>query len=211
MCINISYRGALFDLDGTLADSMGIWDTIARDWLLAQGKVPEDGLEGELAMLTLQQSSAYLIQRYGLRLSPPQLIAEWEGMVIAQYQSTVALKPAIANLVRSLHRAGARIALVSSSFPVASEAFLERWNLRPYFTALVYTDEAPGGKSSSAIWLLAAKRLGVPPSDCVVFEDLYPALRGARAAGMDFAAVYDAHCKDWEAMKEEADWVFNEH
>jgi HAD superfamily hydrolase (TIGR01509 family) len=201
------YRGALFDLDGTLADSMGLWDPICRDWLIAKGKTPEANLEEKLAMMTLNQSAKYVGGQYGFTLSPAEIITQWEGMVLEKYKTSVPLKQETAAMVRSLHSAGAKLAIVSSCFPAACEAFLDRWELRPYFSALVYTDEAPGDKSMPDIWLLAAERLGISPADCVVFEDLYGAIRGVRAAGMDFAAVYDASCRKWEAMQAEADWV----
>jgi HAD superfamily hydrolase (TIGR01509 family) len=204
----LDYSGALFDLDGTLADSMHVWDHIGRDWLLARGETPEPGLEGDLELMTLTQSAEYVSHRYGIALESGEIIAQWEAMVLDLYRNSITLKVQTAGLVRSLHRAGARLGVVTSCFPAACEAFLEHWKLRGYFSALVYTDEVPGDKSLPGIWLTAAERLGIAPGECVVFEDMYKALEGVRAAGMDFAAVYDPSCKDWEALKAGADWVF---
>jgi HAD superfamily hydrolase (TIGR01509 family) len=187
---------------------MGLWDHICRDWLLEKGKSPESNLEGKIEMMTLTQSAEYVIRQYGFDFSPGELIDQWKGMVLEKYKTTVSLKGESAALVRELHDAGAKLAIVSSCFPAACEAFLGRYGLLPYFSALVYTDEAPGDKSMPDIWLMAARRLGIPPQDCVVFEDMYKALSGVRAAGMDFAAVYDKSCKEWESMKAEADWMF---
>jgi HAD superfamily hydrolase (TIGR01509 family) len=187
---------------------MRLWDHICRDWLLEKGKTPEANLEETIEMMTLIQAAEYVIRQYGFALSPAEIIAQWEEMVLEQYKTTVPLKPETAAMVRSLHGAGAKLAVVSSSFPAACEAFLNRWALRPCFSALVYTAEAPGDKSSPDIWLMAAERLGIPPPDCVVFEETYQTIRGVRVAGMDFAAVYDARCREWEAIQAEADWVF---
>ncbi|MDR2247137.1 MAG: HAD family phosphatase [Treponema sp.] len=201
------YRGALFDLDGTLADSMPLWDRLCRNWLAAQGKTPGEDLEADIAKLSLNAGAEYVIRRYGFDCSPQEMIAQWETLVLERYTATVPLKEEPAALVRELHAAGVKLAVVTSCFPAACEGFLGRHNLRPLFSAVLYTDESPEDKSSPAIWLAAARRLGLESSDCIVFEDAYHAQQGARAAGMGFAAVYDGACKDWELMKAQADWI----
>ena len=129
-------------------------------------------------------------------------------MALWYYENTVALKKETADLVRNLHRAGLKLAIVTSCFPAACEAVLKRHGLGPFFSAILYTGEAPRDKSFPDIWLAAAERLGLESSRCVVFEDAYHALKGVRAAGMAFAAVYDETCAEWELIKAEADWVF---
>jgi beta-phosphoglucomutase-like phosphatase (HAD superfamily) len=206
------YRGAIFDLDGTLIDSMHVWDHLCRDWLLAQGKKPEADLERDIETMTVTQSAEYVRRCYGFTLPAREIIARWEGMALGAYETTVALKKETAALARELHGLGRPLAVVTSCFPAACEAVLRRHGLRELFSAVLYTDETPGvsprDKSFPDIWLAAAARLGVEPASCIVFEDARHALRGVRAAGMDFAAVYDDTGKEWELMKAEADWVF---
>jgi HAD superfamily hydrolase (TIGR01509 family) len=206
------YEGAIFDLDGTLADSMHVWDHLCRDWLLAAGKKPEADLEKDIETMTVTQSAEYVRRRYGFTLSPHEIASQWEGMALGSYKTTVPLKKETADLVRELYDKGRALAVVTSCFPAACEAVLQRHGLRRFFSALLYTDEAPGetpkDKSCPGIWRAAAERLGLEPARCVVFEDAYYALKGVRAAGMAFAAVYDDTCAEWELMKAEADWVF---
>jgi HAD superfamily hydrolase (TIGR01509 family) len=201
------YRGAIFDLDGTLIDSMHVWDHLCRDWLLGQGKEPEAGLEQDLDPMTLAQSAEYVIRRYGCTGSTGEIIAQWQGMVLECYKTTIPLKQETAALVRELYGAGLKLAVVTSCFPAACEAALQRHGLRSFFSAVLYTGEAPGDKSFPDVWTAAAERLGLANADCVVFEDAFHALRGVRAAGMAFAAVYDDTCADWEAMKAGADFT----
>lgn len=202
------YRGAIFDLDGTLIDSMHVWDHLCRDWLLAQGKNPEADLERDIETMTVTQSAEYVRCRYGFTLSEREIIARWEGMALGAYETTVALKKETAALARELYGRGRTLAVVTSCFPAACEAVLRRHGLRDLFSAVLYTDEAPRDKSFPDIWIAAARRLGLEPASCIVFEDACYALRGVRAAGMAFAAVYDDTCTEWELMKAEADWVF---
>jgi beta-phosphoglucomutase-like phosphatase (HAD superfamily) len=201
-----AFRGALFDLDGVLADSMGVWDPICRDWLKGRGEEPEPGLEDRVAPMTLEQSADYLRRAYRIDLSPADIIREWEGMALDQYRNGIALKKENAAIAGELYRAGLKLAIVSSCFPAACEAFLERQGIGGWFSALVYSD-GTGGKSQSGVWLEAARRIGVRAADCVVFEDSLHALPGVRAAGMAFTAVYDPSCKDWETLKAGADFV----
>ncbi|MDR2109904.1 MAG: HAD family phosphatase [Spirochaetaceae bacterium] len=202
------YRGGIFDLDGTLIDSMHVWDHLCRDWLLSKGKNPAADLERDLAPMTLTQSAGYMSRRYGIDLAPEEMIRQWEGAALWYYKNTIPLKKETADLVRKLYGAGLKLAVVTSCFPAACEAVLKRHDLGPFFSAVLYTDEAPRDKSFPDIWIAAAERLGLESSRCIVFEDTYHALRGARAAGMAFAAVYDDTCKEWELMRAEADWVF---
>jgi beta-phosphoglucomutase-like phosphatase (HAD superfamily) len=201
------FRGALFDLDGVLADSMRVWDPVCRDWLAARGKNPEPGLEERIAPMTVEQAAAYVHRAYGIDLPPAEIAGQWEGMVLDQYRDGIALKGKNAAIAGELYRLGLTLAVVSSCFPAACEAFLDRQGIRHWFSALVYTGQAGGDKSQSGVWLSAARRIGVKPADCVVFEDSCHALPGVRAAGMAFAAVYDPSCKDWEALSGGADFT----
>ncbi|GHV08091.1 beta-phosphoglucomutase [Spirochaetia bacterium] len=204
------YKGAIFDLDGTLIDSMHVWDHIDRDWLTAKGiasaAIPFD-IEAVLATMTPVESAEYMIRQFNIPLSPGEIIHQWEAMALEQYQKTVPLKPGAAELLRALSDQGVKLAIATSCFPACCEAALDRLDIRKYFSAILYTDEVKRNKTFPDIWLAAASRLGLAPESCAVFEDMYGALRGVRAAGMGFAAVYDGTCADWPAMQAEADLV----
>jgi HAD superfamily hydrolase (TIGR01509 family) len=202
------YAGAIFDLDGTLIDSMHVWDHISRDWLIAGGtdpaRIPAD-MEAAFVSMTIAETTAYVIRRFGIPLSQEEIAARWQAMVLGQYQKTVPLKPGAAELLRALAERGIKLAVATSCFPACCEAALNRHGIGKYFSAIIYTNEVKRNKSFPDIWLAAASRLGLAPETCVVFEDMYGALKGVRAAGMGFAAIYDDTCADWPAMRSEAD------
>jgi HAD superfamily hydrolase (TIGR01509 family) len=199
------YAGAIFDLDGTLTDSMHVWDRVCRDWLTAHHRQPHPELEADIASMTLTQSAGYVKSRFDISLEPEEIIAGWEGMVLGQYEGTVPLKRGAAELVSRLARRGLRLAVATSCFPAACEAVLRRHRLRDYFSLILYSDQIKRDKSFPDIWLACAQGLGLAPETCVVFEDMYRALRGVRAAGMDLVAVYDDTNRDWEALSSGAD------
>jgi HAD superfamily hydrolase (TIGR01509 family) len=199
---------AIFDLDGTLADSMGVWDGLCAAWLRRRGRTPAAGLEEAVAAMTLRQAAAYVVAAYGLDIPPEQAANDWEETVLRAYREAVRLKAGAATLIRTLRAGGLKLAVATSCFPAACEAFLTRCGLRDCFDAVVYADQAPRSKRFPDIFLACAEKLDVPPEACVVFEDFPEAAQGVRAAGMRFAAVYDAAWKDWETLQAEADWAF---
>ncbi|MDR1420915.1 MAG: HAD family phosphatase [Treponema sp.] len=203
----LEYPGAVFDLDGTLTRSMHVWDHLCRDWLCARGKIPEAGLEADIEAMTVTQSADYVRRRYGIVDAPEEITAQWQDMILDAYRTSVELKKDIAALVPKFRERGARLAIATSCFPAACEAVLERYGLRDAFTAIFYTDQAPGGKGDPHIWRMAAAGLSLAPEECAAFEDDPRALAGAKSAGMAAAAVYDESCREWELMKTLADWV----
>jgi HAD superfamily hydrolase (TIGR01509 family) len=202
------YQAAIFDLDGTLADSMHVWDHVCRDWLAEKGILAADSLEGEIAVMTLRQSAEYVIRTFGIGRRPVEVMKEWETMVLGQYEHTVVLKKGMELLVKGLAEQGMKLGIATSCFPAACEALLARYRMGSYFSAIVYAEEFNRDKTFPDIYLACARRLGVAPAACVVFEDFPAAGRGVRAAGMGLAAVYDgSFASRWEAFTREADFV----
>jgi len=204
------YSAAIFDLDGTLADSMHAWDHICRDWLAAKNITAQDHLEKDIEQMTLTQAAEYVIRSYSIALEPPRIIAEWEAMVLQQYKETIPLKDGAAELVMSMKAAGIKLAMATSCFPAACEAILRRHNIRDCFSAIVYTDEVKRNKTFPDLYLAAAQRLNAAPETCIVFEDFPPALSGVRAAGMSITAVYDeCSVHQWSAFAVAADFAIH--
>ncbi|KXS55664.1 MAG: hypothetical protein AMR96_07110 [Candidatus Adiutrix intracellularis] len=202
------YQAAIFDLDGTLTDSMPVWERLGRDWLLKKGLSPPANLERDIELMTLPQSARYIIIRLALNLTIEQVLLEWEELVRRSYEETVLLKDGAVECIRFLAERGLKLAIVTSSFPAACEAVLRRYGLREYFAQIVYLSEVNWDKTNPDIWRLCAGRLGLLPETCLVFEDLRAAGLGVRAAGMGLAAVYDpSGAVEWEILKNEADLV----
>ena len=204
------YEAAIFDLDGTLVDSMHIWEELFREFLRANNIVPPEGFERIIGSMRLSESASYIISEFGIDKTPQQVIDDWLNMALHQYKHTVPLKEGARELLHELSGRGIKLAVATSCFPAACEAVLCRHGLREFFSVICYSDDVKRGKAYPDIWLDCAKKLNATPKNCIVFEDFPTALAGVRAAGMDFAAVYEGSFAgsfqgDWQDFSDKAD------
>lgn len=187
----MQYRAALFDMDGTLLDSMGVWAQVDADFFALRGiPVPAD-YGANLSGKSFYESALYTKQRFELPESAEEIIAEWNALCHAEYAEHVRLKPGAKAYLRRLKRGGVKLA-VATALP--EHLFLPalRCNgVEDLFDAFASTEETAGGKITGEVYLLAAQKLGVAPEDCIVFEDILEGHLGARSAGMRSCNVYD--------------------
>lgn len=202
-------KAAIFDLDGTLLDSMGVWDQVDIDFLSKRGiDVPDDYMV-KVASMQFRQIAEYTIARFDLPDTPEQLMAEWDEMARVMYATAVEAKPGAAEYLARLKESGARLAVATSLPPALRGPAMEHVGIDGYFDEVVSVDDAGDvGKDRPDVYLLAASRLGVEPSDCTVFEDLLVGLRSAKSVGMRVWAMRDdSSAADWPMICAEADGV----
>ena len=190
---SIPFRAALFDLDGTLLDSMYVWNRVDELFFESRGiPLPED-YGRALAGKSYRESAEYTIERFGLKDSWEALVAEWTHLSEVEYAQHVNLKPGALNYLRMLKRAGVKLAVATALPPALYRLALERHGILDMFDALCSTNDTGGrGKLSGEVFLLAAERLDVKPEDCAVFEDVLEGILGAKKAGMKAYCVRDA-------------------
>lgn len=199
-------KGAIFDLDGTLLDSMGIWEEIDRKFLKKRGlDVPQDYLD-IITPMGFLEAAEYTVKRFGFLDKPEALVEEWFAMAVYSYGHEIGLKPYAAQYLRSLKENGIKIAAATSSDNVLFLPALENNRIDQYFDCYVTTKEVERGKGFPDIYIEAADRLGLLPKDCVVFEDIYAGIAGAKAGGFYTVAVEERYSlADREKIKAEAE------
>lgn len=203
------FAGAIFDLDGTLLDSMGVWAEIDRDFLGRRGfEVPPDYMEA-ITPLGFRGTALYTIERFGLSDTPEGLMDEWSTMAREKYAHEVMLKPGAKALLRELHSAGVPLAVVTASSQDLFMPCLVRNGIADYFNLILTTDGTGFTKNGPEIWLMAAGKLGVTPEECVVFDDAAASVLGAKSAGLQTVGVYDSHSKGRDRLMHEADLYTN--
>ncbi len=184
---------AIFDLDGTLLDSMGVWDAIDTEFFAKRGMpVPDDYMK-MIAPMGFRQAAEYTVKRFCLNETPAALIDEWNGMAYEKYSNSVPLKPHAKELLEYLKSRGILIALATATAERLAVPALKNCGVYSLFDLTASTDRVARGKGFPDIYLYAAKTLGVRPENCAVFEDIPEGIRGARAAGMYSIAVFDSY------------------
>lgn len=204
-------KAYIFDLDGTLLDSMGLWEQIDVDFLTKRGfEVPDDYINA-ICSRSFPEAAAYTIERFQLKDSVEDLLTEWNGMAEYAYGHTVPMKPHAKAYLDKLKKAGAKLAIATSLPEALYAPALRQHNIEHYFEAICSTDEVAHGKTRPDVFLLAAKKLGVPPADCILFEDILQAVRSGKAAGMTvFGVLDDASKNDWDGIQKIADGVISD-
>jgi len=186
-------KAVIFDLDGTLVDSMGIWDKIDIDYLTKRSiELPQD-LRECIEHLSFLETARYFKNRFNLPESIEEIATEWNEMALVEYTNTVKLKKGAREFLSLLKSKGLKIALATSNSAPLLEAALKANAVFELFDVICRTDEVNRGKNFPDVYLLAAERLGVSPENCMVFEDLVPAVMGAKAANMKVVAVHDLY------------------
>ena len=188
-------KGVIFDLDGTLVDSMWIWTKIDTDFIrhLELDLTPEE-LMKDVAHFSFHETASYFKDQFTRPLSVEEIKEHWIEAAETEYATNVFLKAGAREFLEQLKRKGIKMAVATSNTRRLLSACLDFNDIAQYFDALVTTDEsAAKSKSQPDVYLLAARSIGISPKDIVVFEDVPHAMRGARAAGMRVVAVKDRY------------------
>ena len=199
-------RGAIFDVDGTLLDSMNIWDQAGARYLQGLGKEPEQGLNKILFSLSLADGAAYLKKAYDLVQTEEEIHQGVLDVVDAFYRDEAQAKAGVRELLAALSAKGVAMTVATSSDKRQIRTALERLDLAKYFQGLFTCGEVGGSKNEPEIFHRAAALMGTTPEDTCVVEDGLYAVRTANNAGYYTIGVYDASSHDdWQDLQKEAD------
>ena len=186
-------RGAIFDVDGTLLDSMFIWDTIGETYLRSIGYEPREKLNEVFKNMSLFQAARYYRTEYGVTLSIDEIMNGVNAMLERYYRFEVSLKPGVAELLAQLQASGVKLCIATATDRYLVEAALERCGVLSCFGAVFTCNEVGHGKDEPDIFEEALRFLGTEKAETVVFDDALYAVRTAKEAGFPVAAVYDSH------------------
>ena len=188
----------LFDLDGTLIDSNGIWANVDRMFLARRGfeytKAYRDGMAHMIFPLAAQFTKDFC----HLDESCEDIMAEWMALAQDSY-AHVALKPYARELLDKLTADGERLAIFTSAVPEHCKTALDVHALTPYFEQVVYAHDLGMNKSSPEAFRKACRQLGTAPTDCVLLDDSLRSCRAAKEVGLTVIGVYDPVFSDIES------------
>lgn len=201
---------AIFDMDGTLIDSMGFWNRLADEFLARRGFPPlSPELQEESIALTMEGTANLFIREYHLPETAEQICSEINGLMERHYRTDVPLKPGAAAFLERMKAAGVRMCIASSTNPVLIDICLRRLGVRDYFDFLLSCEEVGEGKNRPTVYLEAARRLGGTPENTVIFEDILVAAQTAKGAGFSLGVIYDVNSDaEQPQLKKLADCYF---
>ncbi len=188
-------KGAIFDMDGTILDSMPLWRTRGSEFLRMNGLAPEPDIDKKFKAMSLAQSAEYFSRHCGVPGTIPEICARINSCVEVGYR-TVPPKPGVPEFLEYLRRGGVRMRIATATERYLVEGVLRRTGLLDFFDGIMTCGEVGHGKDYPDIFLRSMELLGTDMDNTAVFEDAIHAIRTAKRAGYFVAGVEDASYKD---------------
>ena len=189
----MKFEAAIFDLDGTLLNSMDVWKQIDISFLQKRGlPVPADYV-AEICSRSFAEAAQYTLDLFKLSEKVEEMVKEWEEMAVYEYAHNVELMPHTLEYILKLKDMGVKLAVATGLPEKLYLPCLENNGVLELFDVCCSTDEVRRGKEYPDIFAFAAQKLGVCPEQCLVFDDVLPAVRSAKQAGMLVCGVYDKY------------------
>lgn len=186
-------EAVIFDMDGSLVDSMWMWRAIDIEYL-GRYKIPlPENLQSEIEGMSFRETACYFKEHFAIPDSLEEIMAEWNRMAWNKYMYEVPLKKGIPDFLRHCREKGIRLGIATSNSRELVENVAAVHGLKDYFSCIMTGCDVAKGKPAPDIYLAVAKELGVEPGHCLVFEDIIPGIQAGKAAGMKVCAVEDAY------------------
>ena len=194
-------KAFLFDLDGTLVDSIWMWGAIDVEYVGKFGLTCAPDLQKAIEGMSFSETAAYFKKRFALEASLEEIKADWISMSIEKYRSQVPPKPGTEAFLSWAAKQNIKMAVCTSNGREMVDAVLSSLNLARYFDCIITGCEVAAGKPSPDIYLEAARRMKVSPEECAVFEDVPAGILAGKRAGMEVFAVEDEYSLGMEEKK----------
>ncbi len=194
-------KAVIFDLDGTLVDSMWMWKAIDVEYLGRYGHQCPKTLQREIEGMSFSETAAYFKEHFAIPESLEEIKAEWIRMAIDKYRQEVPLKKGVLAFLKALKIRDIKAGIATSNGRELADAVLESLGISGYFETVIVGCQVAAGKPAPDVYLEAAKRLHVIPEECAVFEDLPAGILAGKRAGMTVFAVEDAFSRDLREEK----------
>lgn len=202
----------IFDVDGTLVDSMGIWKDIDIEHFAMHGKELPENLQNEIEGMSFYQTAEYIKERYDFPETVEEMVDLWNRMAFKKYSEEIPYKRGAEEFLIQSKSKGIKLGVATSNSRVLFDAVSNHLGMNQYFDCVVTGTEVLNGKPAPDVYLEVAKRLGVEPSKCLVFEDIIKGIMAGRNAGMKVCAIEDEYSRDFTVDKKEmADYFINDY
>lgn len=207
-----NYEAVLFDMDGTLIDSMWVWNSVDIDFLKRYNEPVPETLKADIEGMSYYQTAEYFKNRFRLSESLDEIINIWDYMALEKYKNEVPVKEGVLRFIETLSDRDIPMAICTSNSRFLTLAVLEKYPVLKKINLIVTSDEVTEGKPAPTIYLTAAKGLKVNPCKCLVFEDLPNGIMAGKNAGMKTCTIDDDFSKAQIGKKIElADYYIHDY
>lgn len=205
-------KAVIFDLDGTLVDSMWMWKAIDIEYLGKFGISLPPTLQKDIEGMSFSETAVYFKETFQIPDSLDKIKADWNQMAYDKYTKEVPLKSGAKEFLEYCKENGIKIGIATSNSRELVDATLEALEIRDYFDCVMTACEVTKGKPAPDIYLAVAEKIGVKPMECLVFEDIEMGILAGKNAKMEVCAVEDEFSMDqMELKKELADYYIKDY
>lgn len=204
-------KGIIFDLDGTLLDSMYIWNTIGEKYLEDLGYEPEANLNQKFKNMSIYQAACYYIDHYDIQKTPEQIIEEVNEKIEDYYKNIPCEKKGVKELLETLRSKKIKMCIASATDRYLIEYALSRLEMSEYFSEIFTCNGVGYGKDKPNIYLVAMAHLGLEKDEVAIFEDAAYALRTAKALGVKTVGIYDEYEEDQAVVQSLSDYYLKDY
>ncbi len=209
-------KAVIFDMDGSLVDSMWIWRHIDIEYMERYGYYISDEtvkkMQAEIEGMSFVETAQWISARYDIPRTAEEMMEDWNQMAWDKYEKEVFLKPGCEEFLKECRNRGIKLAIASSNSRELVENVLKARGITNFFEAVKTGSDGLRGKPAPDVYLAAAKELEIVPADCLVFEDIPAGIMAGKSAGMRVCAVedeYSAH--QIEEKKRLADYYIEDY
>lgn len=185
------FKGIIFDLDGTLIDSMKVWENVDRDFVAENGGVYTPDISDAVKTMTIHQSARYFKDRFSLEMSCNEITDRIEAMVSEKYNNSIPLKKGVFDTLSKLSQMGIKMCVATATYNSLVNASLKRLGVYDMFEFILTCSDVGAGKDSPDIFYKSAKKMGLGISETVIVEDSLHCIETAKKAGFFTVGVYD--------------------
>lgn len=204
-------QAVIFDLDGTLVDSMWMWKAIDIEYLGRFGYECPPDLQKVIEGMSFTETACYFKERFRIDCPIEEIKKDWVRMSIEKYKNEVPFKEGAEEFLNYVKKKGLPMGIATSNGREMVDAVLDSLNAAKYFDHITIGCEVAHGKPAPDIYLNVAAQLGAIPENCLVFEDVPAGICAGKAAGMTVVAIDDQFSREMRREKEQLADCFIEH